>query len=132
MPAGAQNPARSRRTREETGARLEHWDAVLKRLARLSSVESAAEPPAQGAQILVRGETAALPLAGVIDIEAERTRLGKERDRLAADIGKIDAKLANADFVKRAPEEVVEEQRERRETALARIAKLEAALKRLG
>ncbi len=132
VPAGAQIPLVLVAPGKETGARLEHWDAVLKRLARLSSVESAAEPPAQGAQILVRGETAALPLAGVIDIEAERTRLGKERDRLAADIGKIDAKLANADFVKRAPEEVVEEQRERRETALARIAKLEAALKRLG
>ena len=63
---------------------------------------------------------------------AERTRLSKERDRLKADVAKIDAKLANADFVKRAPEEVVEEQRERREAALARIAKLDEALKRLG
>ncbi|MBV9113128.1 MAG: hypothetical protein JOY67_09935, partial [Hyphomicrobiales bacterium] len=53
-------------------------------------------------------------------------------DRLRADIAKIEAKLANADFLKRAPEEVVEEQRERRETALARIAKLEEALRRLG
>ncbi|MBV9517529.1 MAG: valine--tRNA ligase, partial [Hyphomicrobiales bacterium] len=92
----------------------------------------ASEPPAQAAQILVRGETAALPLAGVIDIGAERARLSKERDRLRADVAKIEAKLANADFLKRAPEEVVEEQRERRETALARIAKLEEALRRLG
>ena len=79
----------------------------------------------------MRGETAALPLAGVIDIAAERARLSKERDRLSTDVAKIDAKLANADFVKRAPEEVVDEQRERRETALARMAKLEEALKRL-
>jgi valyl-tRNA synthetase len=132
VPAGAQIPLVLVAPGDETKAKLAHWDAVLKRLARLSSIESANEPPAQSAQILVRGETAALPLAGVIDIGAERTRLSKERDRLQADVAKIDAKLANADFVKRAPEEVVEEQRERREAALARIAKLDEALKRLG
>ena len=132
MPAGAQIPLVLVAPGDETKARLAHWDAVLKRLARLSSIETASEPPTQSAQILVRGETAALPLAGVIDIGAERTRLSKERDRLKADVAKIDAKLANADFVKRAPEEVVEEQRERRDTALARIAKLDEALKRLG
>jgi len=132
VPAGAQIPLVLIAPSAETKMRLENWDAVLRRLARLSSVKTASEPPAQSAQILVRGETAALPLAGVIDIAAERTRLSKERDRLGADIGKIDAKLANADFVKRAPEEVVEEQRERREAALARIDKLDEALKRLG
>ena len=73
-----------------------------------------------------------LPLAGVIDIGAERSRLAKERDRLKGDVAKIETKLANADFVKRAPEEVVEEQRERREAALARISKLDEALNRLG
>ena len=132
VPAGAQIPLVLVAPGDETKARLAHWDAVLKRLARLSSIETASEPPTQSAQILVRGETAALPLAGVIDIGAERTRLSKERDRLKADVAKIDAKLANADFVKRAPEEVVEEQRERRDAALARIAKLDEALKRLG
>ncbi|MFI5012644.1 MAG: valine--tRNA ligase [Hyphomicrobiales bacterium] len=132
VPAAAQIPLALIAPSAQTAARLERWDAVLKRLARLSNVEAASEPPPQSAQILVRGEVAALPLAGVIDIAAEGARLTKERDRLTADIAKIDAKLANADFVKRAPEEVVEEQRERRETALARAGKLEEALKRLG
>ncbi|SEE15576.1 valyl-tRNA synthetase [Rhizobiales bacterium GAS191] len=132
VPAAAQIPLILVAPGAETAARLGRWDAVLKRLARLSGVETASEPPPQSAQILVRGEVAALPLAGVIDIAAERTRLTKERDRLTGDIAKIDAKLANADFIKRAPEEVVDEQRERRDTALARIARLEDALKRLG
>ncbi|MBV9079307.1 MAG: valine--tRNA ligase [Methylobacteriaceae bacterium] len=132
VPAGAQIPLVLIAPGDETKTRLEEWDGVLRRLARLSSIERSDEPPAQSAQILVRGEAAALLLAGVIDIGAERARLSKERDRLRAEIGKIDAKLANADFLKRAPEEVVEEQRERRETALARIAKLDEALKRLG
>ena len=132
VPAGAQIPLVLVAPGQETAGRLGRWDAVLKRLARLLSVETVAEPPPQSAQILVRGEVAALPLAGVIDIAAERTRLSKERSRLEGEIGKIDAKLANADFLKRAPEEVVEEQRERRETAVARIARLDDALKRLG
>jgi valyl-tRNA synthetase len=45
-------------------------------------------------------------------------------------VASVDAKLANADFLARAPEEVVEENRERREAANARIAKMEAALAR--
>jgi len=132
VPAAAQIPLAMVKPSPETTARLQRWDAMLKRLARLSGVEAAPEAPAQSAQIIVRGEVAALPLAGVIDIAAERARLTKERDKLGQDIGKIDAKLGNADFLKRAPEEVVEEQRERRELAVTRSAKLEEALQRLG
>jgi valyl-tRNA synthetase len=79
----------------------------------------------------VRGEAAALPLAGVIDIPAEIERLTKETGKLDTDIAKIDAKLGNADFLARAPEEVVDEQRERRDDAVARRAKIEEALGRL-
>jgi valyl-tRNA synthetase len=132
VPAAAQIPLTVVKPSDETKARLARWDAMLKRLARLATVEAVEEPQSQSAQILVRGAIAALPLAGVIDIAAERARLTKEREKLDKDIGKIDAKLGNADFLKRAPEEVVEEQRERRETAVSRSAKLEEALQRLG
>jgi valyl-tRNA synthetase len=74
---------------------------------------------------------AALPLEGVVDLAAERARLQKEIQKIDSDVAKIDAKLGNADFMKRAPEEIVEEQRERREEALARKAKMSEALKRL-
>jgi valyl-tRNA synthetase len=66
-----------------------------------------------------------------LDLNAERARLAKEIQKLDVEVGKIDAKLGNADFIKRAPEEVVEEQRERREEALTRKAKMEEALGRL-
>ena len=59
-------------------------------------------------------------------------RLQKEIKKLADEIGKIDAKLGNANFVSRAPEEVVEEQRERRRQAEQTRARLSTALKRLG
>jgi valyl-tRNA synthetase len=79
----------------------------------------------------VRGEVAALPLAGVIDFAAEQARLDKEMARVDSDIARIDAKLANADFLRRAPEEIVEGEREKREEATARRAKIIEALERL-
>ena len=82
-------------------------------------------------QLIVRGEVAALPLEGVVDLAAEQVRLNKELQKLDGDIAKIDAKLANADFLERAPEEVVEEQRERRDEAEARKRKIGDALRRL-
>ena len=80
---------------------------------------------------MVRGEVAALPLAGVIDLAAERARLEKEMAKVKGDIARVDAKLANADFLNRAPEEVVEGEREKRDEAEARRQKIVEALARL-
>jgi valyl-tRNA synthetase len=114
-----------------TQARATRWADVIKRLARLASLAFAASPPPGSVQLVVHGEVAALPLKGVIDFEAERIRLEKELARIDAEIARIDGKLANADFVKRAPEEVVEGERERREEAQMRRAKIVEALERL-
>jgi valyl-tRNA synthetase len=100
-------------------------------MARLSNLTIAQIPPPGSIQLIVRGEVAALPLKGVVDFAAERTRLEREMARLDAEIARIDGKLANADFVRRAPEEVVEGERERREEAQARRAKIVEALERL-
>ncbi|HMO43264.1 MAG TPA: valine--tRNA ligase, partial [Phenylobacterium sp.] len=80
---------------------------------------------------VVAGATLALPVAEFIDLEAERGRLSKEIAALAADIDRTAKKLGNADFVARAPEEVVEENRERLAAAETAKAKLEGALQRL-
>ena len=72
-----------------------------------------------------------LPLAGIVDLDAERARLAKEMAKADADIARVDAKLNNPNFVSRAPEEVVEEEKEKREEALARKAKIAEALQRL-
>jgi valyl-tRNA synthetase len=82
-------------------------------------------------QLVIRGQVAALPLQGVIDLAAERTRLQKELDKVDADIRRVDAKLGNADFMARAPEEVVDGEREKREEAEARKGKIAEALERL-
>ncbi|HLM40832.1 MAG TPA: valine--tRNA ligase [Microvirga sp.] len=131
VPAGAQIPLALVSPSADVRARAQRWGDTVKRLARISGISLADAPPRSSIQLLIRGEVAALPLEGVIDLDAERARLAKEIQKIDADVGKIDAKLGNADFVRRAPEEVVEEQRERRDEALARKAKMEEALSRL-
>jgi valyl-tRNA synthetase len=115
----------------DTRARAGRWGDFLKPLAKIADISFADAPPQGSVQLLVRGETAALPLKGVIDLAAERTRLEKEMSKVEADIKRVDAKLGNANFVARAPEEVVEEEKEKREEALARKQKISEALERL-
>jgi valyl-tRNA synthetase len=114
-------------TRERAG----RWTEVLQRLARLGDISFADRAPQGAVQLLVRGETAALPLKGVIDLAAERARLEKEMTKVEADISRVDAKLGNANFVARAPEEVVEEEKAKRDEAQARKQKIIEALERL-
>ncbi len=72
-----------------------------------------------------------LPLAGLIDLDAERTRLTRDAARTAAEAAKVEAKLGNADFVSRAKPEVVEENRERLVAFQAEAMRLRHALQRL-
>jgi valyl-tRNA synthetase len=115
----------------ETKERAQRWNDVVKRLARLSDISFAERPPEGAVQLLVRGEVAALPLKGVIDLAAEQARLEKEIAKADADIKRVDAKLGNEKFVANAPEEIVEEEKEKREAAVARKAKILEALERL-
>jgi valyl-tRNA synthetase len=115
----------------ETKKRVERWAEFVKRLARVSEIAVADAAPPGSVQLVVRGEVAALPLKGVVDLAAERARLAKEMAKADADIARVDAKLGNANFVARAPEEVVEEEKEKREEAQARKAKIAEALERL-
>ncbi|UIN36102.1 valine--tRNA ligase [Methylobacterium oryzae] len=131
VPAGAQIPLVMVGAAPEVRARVEAWRDTLLRLARLSEITFSETPPKNSVQLLVRGSVAALPLEGVVDLAAEVARLKKEQGKAQGEIKKIDAKLGNADFVARAPEEIIEENRERRESESARLAKIEEALVRL-
>jgi len=115
----------------ETQSRAERWADFIKRLARVSEISSAATAPKGSVQLVVRGEVAALPLIGVIDIAAERARLTKEMQKAESDIARVDAKLNNENFMARAPEEVVVEEKEKREEATGRKAKVTQALEAL-
>jgi valyl-tRNA synthetase len=131
VPAGAVLPISVSGAGPTTTRRLTAHDAAIRRLARVEGIVPS-EVPQKGAVQIVLGEaTLSLPLAGVIDFEAEKTRLSREVDRLSRDIAKVEAKLGNADFVAKAPEEVVEEQRERLTESLALRDKNAALLRRL-
>jgi valyl-tRNA synthetase len=105
-----------------------HRDLIL-RMARLSSVEPLVGPTPKSAVQAVQDEaTLVLPLEGIVDLDKERARLTKEIDKLAGEIKKIDAKLSNEQFVAKAPDEVIEEQRDRRATADQARDKLQKAL----
>jgi valyl-tRNA synthetase len=115
----------------QTIIRARHWSEFVQRLARVADISFVDAVPQGAVQLVVRGEVAALPLKGVIDLAAESARLAKEMAKADADIARVDAKLGNANFVARAPEEVVEEEKEKREEAQARKAKIAEALERL-
>ena len=131
VPASAKIPAILRGAGDASKARLATHREQILWLARLDDVTLDGEVPEGSVQFVLDEATLALPLADIVDFDQERGRLQKEIDKLAADIGQIDKKLANKNFTSKAPEEVVAEQHERRASAAAATEKLAAALARL-
>jgi valyl-tRNA synthetase len=111
--------------------RIDRQLGALNRIARLDTVIPTQAVPPSSAQIVLGEATYALPLAGVIDLDAEKARLGKDIVKLDAEIAVIDKKLGNEQFVSKAPEEVIEEQRARRAEAVDRRERIAQALARL-
>ncbi len=125
MPPAARAPLVLVGAGAATRERPARHRVLIERLARLASIELADAPPAGAVQFVAGEATGALTIAGIIDVASERARLAKDIAALAADAERTAKKLANADFVARAPEEVVEENRERLADAEAAKAKLE-------
>jgi valyl-tRNA synthetase len=111
--------------------RAKRHEETISRLARLDSITFPKTTPKGAAVIVVGDATAALPLGGVIDAEAEAKRLGREIEKAESDLGKMDAKLSNPQFMAKAKEEAVEEARERKAELEGAIKRLRAAIKRL-
>jgi valyl-tRNA synthetase len=116
---------------ERAEASAKAWSESIRRLARVETVSTADVAPEGALLMVVRGETVALPLKGLVDLGAERARLDKEIDKVKVEIIKVVAKLGNDDFLARAPEDVIAEHEERRETFEARLGKLSQARERL-
>jgi len=131
VPAGALIPLQIKSANDKTRARLATHEAIIKRMARIADIAFADTTPKGAAQAIVDEATLILPLADIIDLEAERARLAKESAKWIAEAKKLEAKLANKAFTDKAPEEVVAEHRERMAEAEAMAAKLESARKSL-
>ena len=114
-----------------TRARLSTHEDIILFLGRLSEVK-AADHGAPGSVPFVAAEaTAHLAIAEFIDLKAEEARLLKEMAAFDKTIEQTSKKLGNPDFVARAPDEVIEENRERLDDAMSGRTKLSAALERL-
>ncbi len=131
VPAGAKVKLLVVGAGEETGTRIEANLSALTRLARLDSVDYTTDVPRDSAQLILNEATFVLPLAGVIDLDAERGRLKRDIAKEQAEVDKIDKKLGNEQFLAKAAEEVIEEQRTRRGESLERLKRLQEALSRL-
>ena len=107
-----------------------HQESIL-RLARLNALRFADAPPPQSAQSVVEGVEFSIPLAGVLDFDAEQKRLKTALDATTKEADKIAAKLNNAGFKAKAPPAVIEENQRRLDAELEKRDKIESALKRL-
>ncbi|CAN1529872.1 ValS Valyl-tRNA synthetase [Caulobacteraceae bacterium] len=130
VPPGARIPLTLSGASAETLDRLARHNDLILTLARLGSAQ-AGEAPAGSAPFTIGEATAAISIAEFIDLAAERARLTKEIAGYVSDIERVNRKLGNPDFLAKAKEEVIEENREKLADAEAARARLEAALERL-
>jgi valyl-tRNA synthetase len=106
--------------------------ASLERLARLSEIRTEAAPEGAAMQVSAGGDLFVIPLEGVIDIDAEKARLEKAREASSKEAKSLEGRLGNPNFVERAKPEAVEKARADHAHHTAEVARLEAALARLG
>jgi valyl-tRNA synthetase len=132
VPPGARIPLMLRAADAGVAARVAGHRRLIESLARIEAVELIeAEAPKGSVQGVCDGTTVILPLAGVIDVVAERARLDKELARLSTEIARLHKKLENPGFLAKAPAEVVATERDRLEAAALAQAKLAEAAQRL-
>jgi valyl-tRNA synthetase len=132
VPPSLKSPLYLKDASDLSLARGAKWFEAIGRMARASEIgplNGAIEPGS--AQAVLGEATIILPLAGIIDLDAERKRLTAAREKAAAELAKVEAKLANADFVKRAPEDILAEHEDRKQNFVGEVARLDAALARI-
>jgi valyl-tRNA synthetase len=106
-------------------------ETMIKRLARVESLEQTDAFPKGTVSLAVPGGSFGLPLAGLIDIGEEKTRLQKSLDKLSKEIGGLKGRLNNPKFAASAPEDVVAEAQANLEARQEEADQLQAALDRL-
>ena len=132
VPAGAKATALVVGASDATKARLGEFQDMICRLARLEKAEAVVSAESKGAaQLVVDEATVYLPLADLMDLDAEKARLEKALEKLTKEAGALKGRLGNEAFVAKAPEHVVAEARDQLIDLEAQAAKVKAALARL-
>jgi valyl-tRNA synthetase len=131
VPPAARVPLLIKDAESVAAQRIKKHREHFVRLARVERFEPVESLPPGGVQVVIEGATLILALGQVVDIPKERERLGKEIRKMDAELAKIGAKLANANFLAKAKPEVIEEQRERQIDVTRDRDRLRAAYDRL-
>lgn len=109
------------------GAFFERNQPLIERLARVQYVDAVDKP----LNVICGSSVLRLNIRDVIDLDAERKRLQKEKEKVLKDLQVVTGKLGNADFMARAPEKIIEENRSREVALNERLEKLEISVKQL-
>ena len=107
------------------------YEAVITKMANLTSVERVEEKDATAAAFIVKTTQYFVPLGGLIDVEAERKKMSEELTYLEGFLASVMKKLSNERFVSSAPEKVVANERAKKADAEAKIAAIKERLEQL-
>ena len=116
----------------ELQQQIARQSAALDRVGRLGTVSFDPAPEGASAQIVVDGATYVLPLAGAIDVDAEKARLTKALEASQKEAKSLSGRLGNPNFVEKAKPEAVEKARADLAEKEAEAARLQEAIERLG
>ena len=133
IPPGKPLPVILENASDADERRANEHASLLQRVGRVESVTLLAdgeEPPA-AATALIDELRLLVPMKGMIDVDAERTRLGKQLDKLQADLARARSKLDNPNFVNNAPADVVTQEKQRAADFERQIAQLNEQLEKL-
>ncbi|MCF6429831.1 valine--tRNA ligase [Leisingera sp. MMG026] len=131
VPAGAKIPMVVTEFSDQARSAWEKNEAMIQKLARITSLEQVESFPKGCASVAAPGAAFGLPLADVIDVDAEKARLEKTLGKLAKELGGLRGRLNNPKFAASAPEDVVAEARENLRLREEEEAKIKEALARL-
>jgi valyl-tRNA synthetase len=131
VPAGLQIPLIVTEMDDMARAAWSQNETMIMKLARLVSLDHVDIFPKGTITLPAAGATFGLPLADIIDVDAEKTRIEKSLQKLAKEIGGMQGRLNNPKFVASAPAEVIEETRANLVEKLDEQSQFQAALDRL-
>ncbi|MFQ6551605.1 valine--tRNA ligase [Aestuariibius insulae] len=130
VPAKLDVPLISVQQDDRATSAWEKNQSLIKRLAKTEDLTHGA-PPKGAITVAAPGATFAMPVADLIDVEAEKARLDKSLQKLGKEIGGLEGRLKNPKFAQSAPPEVVEETQENLRARQEEQAKLQDARDRL-
>jgi valyl-tRNA synthetase len=131
VPAGLKVPLVQTEADSAAETAWANNETMIKRLARVDAMTVSSETPKGALTVATTGATFALPLADIIDVDAEKARLTKNLGKLAKELGGLRGRLNNPKFRESAPDEVIAEAEGNLALREEEEAQLNAALDRL-